>query len=236
MKKFPTEFEALLSPEGRQVLAGQHPACKVLRHENFFTSTTLLDRAAIDGAAQLLSTLFEELLVVFARRLPAANGGDIANEEHLPKVGRMRAVPNTGPGSKLAQELAAECGLTAMVSSPSYLRFCAALAGRELEGPHTGQIFAYRKGDGAGPHTDHHPEDPRMRDGYVDVHLTFCSPGIREQFLVYERNGYFTEMTPIGANGTVTAYRLPVWHYTTPLQADSLEERRWLVLSSFYDV
>lgn len=235
MKSFPAEFEALLSREGRELLEGHHPARGVLLSERFFTSTSLLEPSAIAGAGELMSRTFEELLVILARKLPPATSAVVSNEENLPKVGRMRGVPQTGPGSEEGFRRSEEIGLTAMFTSRSYARFCEALAGRELDGPHTGQIFSYRQGDSAGPHTDHHPDEPRMRDGYVDVHVTFCTPGIREQWLVYERNGFFTEQRSIAAHGTVTAYRLPVWHYTTPLQADSEDDRRWLVLGSFHD-
>ena len=96
------------------------------------------------------------------------------------------------------------------------------------------QVLCYRPGDYAGPHTDHHPESPDHRDGYVDVHLTFCTPGVREQLIVYEENGHLSAQRSIAKSGTVTAYRLPFWHYTTPLQAKP-EARRWLVLGSFTD-
>jgi len=36
----------------------------------------------------------------------------------------------------------------------------------------------------------------------------------------------------LAAVGGVTAYRLPFWHYTTPLEGQP-EARRWLVLASF---
>lgn len=236
MTRFPPEFEALLSAEGRQLLQGTHPAANVLRAERFFSSSTLLDPAAIAGAAELMTRTFEDLLMVSAKQLPPANGTHASNEESVPKVGRMRAVPQDGPRGTEGQRRAEEIGLLTMFTSASYRRFAEVLAGRALEGPHTGQIFSYQHGDSAGPHTDHHPDEARMKNGYVDVHLTFCTPGIREQSVVYERNGFFSEQRSIAAHGTITAYRLPMWHYTTPLRADSMDERRWLVLASYFDV
>jgi len=235
VKQFPSEFEAMLSAEGREVLAGRHEACGVLLREKFYASASWLDRDACEAATKLLAGVFGKHMLTQGRRLPAANAATKPNEDALPKMGRMGIMPSIGDAAPLAISLATECGLLPMVRSESYLRFCEALSGRKLEGPHTTQLFNYRRGDSAGPHTDHHPEEPRMVDGYTDVHITFCTPGIREQLIVYERDGFFSEQRSIAGNGTITAYRLPVWHYTTPLQADSLDDLRWLVLGSFYD-
>ncbi len=233
--RFPAEFEELLSPDGRAVLNGTHPACGALRREPFYSDTGLLDAGACASAVALLTRHFEDLLVPNVRRLPPATATKVQNEENLPKVGLMYAVPMSGPGGEQAVQRAEACGLLAMVSSRSYRAFCEALAGRALDGPQTGQIFAYRRGGYAGPHTDHHPEEPRMVNGYVDVHLTFCTAGVREQRIVYERDGHFTEQRSIAESGSVTAYRLPMWHYTTPLVTGDDDDCRWLVLGSFFD-
>lgn len=225
----------MLSAEGREVLAGRHPACGVLLREKFYASSGWLDRDACDGATALLERVFGVHMVVQQQKLPPATAATRPNDDQLPKMGRMRMLPSVGGAESLAVELATQCGLLPMVQSESYRVFCEALSGRKLEGPHTTQLFAYRQGDSAGPHTDHHPEEPRMVNGYTDVHVTFSSPGIREQLIVYERDGYFSEQRSIAATGTVTAYRLPVWHYTTPLQADAPWDVRWLVLGSFFD-
>lgn len=235
MERFPAEFEALLSPEGREVLAGRHPACGVLLRERFYASSSWLDRDACDAATALLARVFGPHMVLQGRQLPPANAATQPNHDALPKVGLMRVLLSSGIHEPLARALATECGLLPMLFSESYRAFCEALSGRRLEGPHTTQLFSYRRGDSAGPHTDHHPEEPRMVNGYTDVHVTFCTPGVREQLIVYERDGYFSEQRSIAATGTITAYRLPVWHYTTPLQADSPDDVRWLLLGSFYD-
>jgi hypothetical protein len=97
-------------------------------------------------------------------------------------------------------------------------------------------VLCYGPGDYAGPHTDHHPEDSRARDGYVDMHLTLSGPGVAQQWLVYAEGGHFRHVLNVNTAGGITAYRLPFWHYTTPLVATPGRERtarRWVVLGTF---
>ncbi len=97
-------------------------------------------------------------------------------------------------------------------------------------------MLCYRAGDYAGPHNDHHPEDAEARAGYLDVHLTLCNSAVAAQELIYARRGHFTELVSVATLGGVTAYRLPFWHYTTPLRAKrgrTDEARRWVLLGTF---
>ena len=80
--------------------------------------------------------------------------------------------------------------------------------------------------------TGHHPENPAARQGYIDLHLSLCTPGVAHQWLVYSRAGHFSEIVPVGAPATVTAYRLPFWHYTTPL-VGAAKAARWVLLGTF---
>lgn len=232
---FPAEFEAMLSAEGRKLLAGDHEATGVLLRENFYASDSLVDQSMVAKFTPIIHDAFEKLLLPMSRTLPSSRAAFASNSDLLPKVARMRAVQTKADESSEAFQRAQELGIVAMLHSESYMKFCNVLAGRSLVGPSLLQLFAYGEGDYAGPHTDHHPEHPQQKDGYCDVHISFCTPGIREQWLVYEKDGHLTQMRSIARTGTVTAYRLPTWHYTTPLVADSPEALRWLVLTSFYD-
>ena len=40
-------------------------------------------------------------------------------------------------------------------------------------------------------------------------------------------------MTRVSTVGGITVYRLPFWHYTTPLLVDRPSARRWLLLATF---
>ncbi len=79
------------------------------------------------------------------------------------------------------------------------------------------------------------PEDPRARGGYVDLHLSFSGPGVAQQLLVYAEGGHFRHVADVARGGTITAYRLPFWHYTTPLvvKRGHARARRWVVLGTF---
>ena len=235
MKRFPAEFEALLSPRGRRLLAASHPAHGVLARDTFFTATGLLDPRQLTGCTRLLAKTFTDLLVEQASELPSPESAIFSHGDRLPKVGRQSVVPSAGAAGATALARAEDIGLKAMVFSESFRAFARALAGRALTEPFTAQVLCYRPHDYVGPHTDFHPSQPALRDGYVDVHLTFCTAGVTQQFLVYAKNGHLSEQRSIAASGTVTAYRLPFWHYTTPLQARRASDRRWIVMGSFAD-
>ena len=98
------------------------------------------------------------------------------------------------------------------------------------------QALCYGPGDYAGPHNDHQPENPTAKQGYIDIHLSLPSPDVAQQFLVYAQTGHFTKIESVTKPGRVTAYRLPLWHYTTPLVAKRGREplaRRWVLLGTF---
>jgi hypothetical protein len=114
----------------------------------------------------------------------------------------------------------------------SFRAFAEALAGRRLRTGWGLQVLRYGPGDYAGPHNDHHPEHPAARQGYIDLHLSLCTPDVAHQWLVYSRAGHFSEIVPVAGRATVTAYRLPFWHYTTPL-AGLPRAARWVLLGTF---
>jgi hypothetical protein len=125
-----------------------------------------------------------------------------------------------------------------MLRSESFGAFAAAVSGRALRRRWGIQVLCYGPGDYSGPHNDHHPEDPDARDGYVDMHVTLATPGVAHQWLVYAKGGHFSEISSVNTLGGVTVYRLPFWHYTTPLVARPGAEdsaRRWVLLGTFLD-
>jgi len=224
----------MLSSAGRRILSGKSSATGTLKRSPFFTATNLLDRRRLDDCTKLLAKTFTDILQSTRRPLPPATSSPKSYQDTLPRVGTMSTVPLNGPLQLVALGRAKEIGLYDMVTSESYRKFAESLAGEPLDGPTAEQVLCFRPLDYTGPHTDHHPDEPRAKGGYIDVHVSFCTPGIKQQFIVYEQDGHFAQMAPISASGTVTAYRLPVWHYTTPLQARRAEDRRWLLLGSFY--
>jgi hypothetical protein len=156
--------------------------------------------------------------------------------EVLPKTARLRTAYLERRRER-AYRRAEEIGLVAMLCSTSFAAFAAALAGRELR-PRWGiQLLCYGPGDYIGPHNDHHPEEPAARRGYLDVHVSLTGRGVAQQWLVYAVQGHFSRVVDVATAGGVTAYRLPFWHYTTPLVARegaaAAAGRRWVLLGTF---
>jgi len=234
----PSEFEDLLSRAGRRVLAGTHPLCGALAdpRTRFVAAEDLIDRAK---AARLRRVLEEELsgtLEPIERPVPPESiwGMRRDYDERLPKTSRARTIffeSRREAGVKAAERI----GLAQLMRSASFAAFAEALAGRKLATGWGLQVLRYGPGDYAGPHNDHHPENKAARSGYIDLHVSFCSSGVAHQWLVYSRAGHFSEIVSVARPASVTAYRLPFWHYTTPLAArpGRADAARWVLLGTF---
>jgi hypothetical protein len=222
MHRFPTEFSELLKP--RAVSRGDAP---------FFAASDLIAPARAAASFALLERHLAPVLKPLVRAIPPET---IANQtrnyqERLPKTVRNRAADIDGTRSKAAK-LAAQIGLADMLSSTSYFAFAEKLAGRKLDPAFGRQVLRYAHGDYAGPHTDHHPEEPRARDGYFDLHVSFANRHATRQLLVYARSGHLDRAVDVAGPATIAAYRLPFWHYTTPLEGGR-NAARWVILGTF---
>ncbi len=225
MRRFPAQFADLLSQHGRR-LEGP-PA------DPFFADARLIDAAKAKAAFALLERALAPVVKPMERAIPPESiTGQTRNyQERLPKTVRVSSADIDAARTKAAA-IAGEIGLTAMLRSDSYMEFAATLAGRTLDPAFGRQVLRYGPGDYAGPHTDHHPEEPRAKAGYFDLHLMFARD-VARQLLVYAKDGHLTETVDISAAGSVTAYRLPFWHYTTPLEGKGPKAARWVVLGTF---
>jgi hypothetical protein len=155
--------------------------------------------------------------------------------EVLPKTTRLRT-GNLDPGRSAAFQVGRRIGLVEMMRCEPLRRLGSAITGRRLRAGPNCQVLCYDAGDYTGPHNDHHPENPELRDGYVDVHIALSNRAVAHQWLVYEEGGYLTNMVDIASRSAILGYRLPFWHYTTPLVARPRHEheaRRWLLLSTY---
>lgn len=239
MPSLPTEFEDLLSPAGRRVLAGRHPLCGALAdpRRRFLAAEDLVKRRAADDLRRALDAALYPHLSVMADPIPPETlwGMTRNYDEWLPKAMRVRTAyleRRRGRAYRAAERI----GLVRLMQSASFRAFAASLAGRPLRSHWGMQVLAYGPGDYAGPHNDHHPEDPRAARGYLDVHLTLSSPGVAQQLLVWAKAGHFSECVDVAQPAGITAYRLPFWHYTTPLRAKPghvTRARRWVLLGTF---
>lgn len=238
VKRFPQEFEALLNPRGRAILKRPRETLRS-RQERFLEVQGLVKKDTALQVAALLEKTFEGCLQPMEEPIPEWTVRAMRENyaELLPKTVRVRTALLESRRSR-AWKRAEEVGLLAMLRSESFRGFAEALSGYRLKPKWGTQVLCYLPGDYTGPHNDHHPEDEEAKDGYVDVHLTFCSPGVQHQFLVYEKEQHFSHLAKVSSLGGVTCYRLPFWHYTTPLLAQpgkSQRARRWVLLGTFLD-
>ncbi len=219
MARLPTQFADLLTAKGRRVLEGKAHAGILKTGQRFFSAEGLLD-AAKSRAVRAWLEANVRLTPMELPVPPESVWGMTENyAELLPKTVRVQTAMRAA---------------VPFLHSDTFAQFASVLAGRTLRKRWGTQVLAYGPGDYAGPHNDHHPEDAEARDGYTDVHLTFCTPGVQRQLLVYERQGHFSEVADVATLGGVTAYRLPFWHFTTPLQGTA-RARRWVLLGTFTD-
>jgi hypothetical protein len=231
----PAEFEDLLSRAGRRVLAGTHPLCGALAdpRRRFLAAENLIDRSKASRLRRVLEEKLTATLEPIERPIPPESIWDMRRDygEQLPKTSRARTIyfeSRREPGVKAAERI----GLVRLMRSASFGAFAEALSGRKLAPGWGLQMLRYGPGDYAGPHNDHHPENKRARQGYIDVHVSFSTPSVKHQWLVYSRAGHFSEIVSVGGPCTVTAYRLPFWHYTTPL-VGGRNAARWVLLGTF---
>jgi hypothetical protein len=240
MERFPPEFEDLLSRDGRRVLAGASPLCGALAdpRRRFIADAGLVKPGSARAAATLLNrALYDDLSAIDQPIPPESLWGMAENyAELLPKTARVRTAYLERQRGR-AYRAAEAVGLIAMLRSPSFAAFAAALAGRALK-PRWGiQALCYGPGDYAGPHNDHHPEESAARRSYLDLHITLAGRGVAQQWLVYAQYGHFSQVADVATAGGITAYRLPFWHYTTPLVArhgaPAASARRWVLLGTF---
>lgn len=233
--RIPDEFEDLLSRPGRKVLAGTHHLCGALAdpRRRFVAVDDLLNRTMAGHLRRLLEAELARTLEPIERPIPPETISEMRHDygEVLPKTSRARTIyfeSRREAGVKAAERI----GLVRMMRSQSFRAFAEALAGRKLSSGWGLQVLRYGPGDYAGPHNDHHPENAQARGGYIDLHLGLCGPDVAHQWLVYSRAGHFSEIVSVARPAMVTAYRLPFWHYTTPLVGPP-GAARWVLLGTF---
>ena len=237
---FPAQFDRLLTARARAALAaGTSRLAGALSDpaRPFIVVPGALDARQCARGLAALETGLADVLAPLAAEIPPQSiwGQTRSFQERLPKVARMSSAYLGRRGSR-GWARAEACGLIDLLGSDSLRRFGEMLTGRRLS-PRIGrQVLCYRAGDYIGPHHDHHPDIPGARDGYLDIHISLVTPAVRRQLLVYARDGHLTEVVDVARHGLITAYRLPFWHYTTPLEArrgGGEAARRWVLLASY---
>lgn len=239
MRKFPAEFADLLTPRGRAVLEGRAPGlggALADPRRRILAATGLISRAKAAQCRALLDRALYPHLSLLSQPIPPETIWDMTEDagEWLPKTMRVKTAYLARRGR--AYDAAERIGLIAMLRSSSLAAFAAQLAGRALRRRSGVQVLCYGEGDYIGPHNDHHPEQPEAAQGYVDVHISLANPAVAHQWLVYAERGHFSRVIDMNTLGGVTAYRLPLWHYATPLipkPGREAEARRWVLMGTF---
>jgi len=240
MDHFPAEFEDLLNRRGKRLIADP-PQLETLlarREAPILFFENVIDRKVARECIRLLDQSFYGVLRKMHMPIPreALTRMKENYSERLPKTMRVRTALLNSRKSR-ALDVAREIGLSAMMSSRSFLELAQAVTRSPLHADSWGrQVICYEAGDYSGPHNDHHPAEPGTRNGFVDLHVMFTNDGVDHQLLVYERRRFLSVAHEVTRYPSVAIYRLPFWHYTTPLVARPGHERaarRWLLLGTF---
>jgi hypothetical protein len=239
MKKFPEEFSDLLNKKGQHILSGKYKTDKFKSKKNTPVDvlSEVIDEKAATDCIRILQKNFYPLLRPIASRIDPEELINMKKNysEKLAKNLRMKTLEIGGKNSR-SFESAAACGLYQMMHSASLQKFGEMVAGEPFGVAQNNQIICYESGDYVSPHNDHHPEFPSVKDGFFDIHIMFSNAAVQHQLLVYENNGYLNGYYNIAVPVAIAVYKLPFWHYTTPLVPKQKKEstaQRWLLLRSF---
>ena len=231
---FPKEFSDLLNKKGLLILAGNADGQRDKR-------IAVVQNIIRSEYVEVLVKEMEQQLYPLLKNYYAPIPEDLIRKmrknysEKLGKSMKMKSAEMNAKNS-LAYKKGVEMGLVAMLNSQSYKRMGEELLGAKFGESNGNQVICYRHGDYVSPHNDHHPEDANSRKGYFDIQFMLSNKYVKYQWLVYEKNGFLNSMADISTPSGISVYRLPFWHYTTPMishQGKQQEARRWLLLHSF---
>lgn len=240
MERFPDEFDVLLSRSGlRRLMALDRSASGGRKRKaDYFTRVTdIIAPSRASAALRLLERTLFPVMTPLSVPIPPDSIWAMREPytERLSKTSRCRTASLFNPRSR-SHRKAKDVGLLQMLHSASLKRLAEGLSGRALCDERDVQLLCYEHGDYMGPHNDHHPNVETAKDGFVDLQVSLCNGFVDHQWLVYERDGFLDEIVRVSDRSSVTCYRLPFWHYTTPLQARpgrQAQARRWILIASF---
>jgi len=240
MDAFPSEFADLLNKRGQRLLSNP-PRLEVFRKKRA-TPIVVFDDVIDKRVAKSCIALLDRAMYPVIRRMETPIPREwIASmkknyTDSLKKTMRVKTATLNSRKS-FALDAARAIGLAQMMLSESFRVFAESIVGMPVEQGNWGrQVICYEQGDYSGPHNDHHPESAEARNGFVDLHIMFSNDAVRSQQLVYEDHGFLSASHEVSGHSGIAVYRLPFWHYTTPLlgrPGREAEARRWLLLGSF---
>lgn len=243
MDRFPAELDDLLNRRGRRLLADPPQFESLIKKRE--TPIVFLEGVIDRGVARDCVRLLDEAIYPRLRRMHVPIPREAVTEmkenytDRLSKTVRVKTATFSSARSQVL-DAAHEIGLHQMMTSATFRKAAQAVTRSPLTTLDCGrQVICYESGDYSGPHNDHHPQDEGTCNGFVDIHIMFANDAVDQQLLVYEERGHFSRVHEVSREPSIAIYRLPFWHYTTPLVARRGHEdhaRRWLLLGSFdYD-
>jgi hypothetical protein len=240
MDAFPPEFADLLNKRGQRLIANP-PKLDAFTKKRV-TPIVVFDDVIDDRVAKSCIALLDRAMYPVIKRMETPIPRESISKmkknytDSLQKTVRVKTA-TLNSSKSFALDAAREIGLAQMMRSQSFRVFAEAIVGMPVDRTHWGrQVICYEQGDYSGPHNDHHPESREARNGFVDLHIMFANDAVRSQQLVYEERGFLSACHEVSGRSGIAVYRLPFWHYTTPLlgrRGREAEARRWLLLGSF---
>lgn len=240
LRSFPKEFSDLLSPRGLRLLNSTSRNGHGLFKNSaayFANFPNLINSELVDDCISLMDKQLYPYLSIEQRTIPpeSITGMKENYEERLNKTMHIKTAFFSRKNAR-SYRAAEGIGLLRLLKSESFRAFAEAVTGLQLNPHWSVQVTCYEHGDYAGPHNDHHPEDASYKNGFIDVHVMFANDAVAHHYLVYEEKGHLSKIVNINSRGGVSVYKLPFWHYTTPLAGKTgreAEARRWLLLGTF---
>ena len=240
MDAFPSEFADLLNKRGQRLIADP-PKLDAFTKKRV-TPIVVFDDVIDERMAKSCIALLDRAMYPVIKRMETPIPRESISKmkrnytDSLQKTVRVKTA-TLNSSKSFALDAAREIGLAQMMRSQSFRAFAESIVGMPVDRTHWGrQVICYEQGDYSGPHNDHHPESKEARNGFVDLHIMFSNDAVRTQQLIYEERGFLSASHEVSGRSGIAVYRLPFWHYTTPLlgrRGREAEARRWLLLGSF---
>ncbi|MFT3980795.1 MAG: hypothetical protein QM687_10025 [Ferruginibacter sp.] len=233
---FPKEFSDILNRKGLDMLSGKN---KTVAEDGDRRIKVVQDIIQPRYAESILTAL-EKNVFPLLRNCHAPVPASIIEEmteNYSEKLGKSMKMKSAEINShSKTYKMAKDIGLVDMLASESYRGMGQSLMGEKFGRSIGKQIICYEHGNYVSPHNDHHPENENIKDGYFDIQLMLSNKYVQHQWLVYEQQGFLNKFADITSLSGMAVYRLPFWHYTTPMMAKKKSEsmaKRWLLLHSY---
>ena len=257
--RWPSEFTELLTNRGREIL-DQGLVAPQFEFDNGETPYVSLRDVVDSEQARVCLAAFESRFAAIRPyrvdyRIPGASQArpelDYSSSPFCARHYQMTC-PMDGydprydeAGLRNSRSFFDDSGLRTFAQSDSIRRFAEKVTGYELRQREGSGILVvcYGAYDYLSPHTDvSWPftagwDSENRAIAYVDFHLIFGNDAVAHQYIVMQDGAHLNKI--LGGppfNGAISVYRLPLWHYSTPLvpkPGREDEARRWILMLNY---